>query len=212
MLVERWRRIESLFLEALEKSVDQRDVFLSEVCAGDQTMRREIESLLEHEVLARGFLESHQSGAPPRPHPIRDPELHGEHIGPYTVLDQLGAGGMGEVYKGRDERLDRYVAIKFIARRMAGDAASLERFGREARAASALNHPNICTVYDVGEWERRPFLVMECWRASRSKSASQTAPCRRTRPPPSLDRSLLRWRRRTRRGSCTAISSRPISS
>jgi TolB-like protein/tRNA A-37 threonylcarbamoyl transferase component Bud32 len=160
MLVARWRRIESLFHEALDKTPEERASFLDEACSGDHALRGEIESLLEHESLARSFLESDGSGAHPATVP-RDPVPAGEHIGPYTVMDPLGAGGMGEIYKARDQRLDRHVAIKFVSRRMAIDAASLERFEREARAASALNHPNICTLHDVGEFQGRPYLVME---------------------------------------------------
>jgi hypothetical protein len=160
MLAERWRRMESLFHDALEKSADERASFLDGACASDHAMRREIESLLQHENLARRFLESDESGAPPATAP-RDPVPVGERIGPYTVMEPLGAGGMGEVYKAHDQRLDRHVAIKFLSRCVADDAASLHRFEREARAASALNHPNICTLHDVGEFQGRPYLVME---------------------------------------------------
>jgi eukaryotic-like serine/threonine-protein kinase len=84
----------------------------------------------------------------------------GSKLGPYEVLAPIGKGGMGEVYKARDTRLDREVAVKVLPQSFATEAAR-ERFQREARAASALNHPNICAVYDVGESEGHPFLVME---------------------------------------------------
>src|ERR1700675_1752083 len=84
----------------------------------------------------------------------------GTRLGPYEILSPLGSGGMGEVYRARDPRLNRDIAIKVLPQAFATEAAR-ERFHREARAASALNHPNICAVHDVGEAAGHPFLVME---------------------------------------------------
>ena len=83
-------------------------------------------------------------------------------LGPYEILAPLGAGGMGEVYRARDTRLDRTVAIKILSQRLSIDPLRKQRFEREAKAISSLNHPHICTLYDIGQQDGIDFLVMEC--------------------------------------------------
>ena len=159
MLTDRWREIETLYNSACERKPEERRAYLESACGGDESLRLEVESLLAHEELAANFLETHESTT--LGNAVEASVPAGEQIGPYLVLEFLQKGGMGEVYKARDMRLDRTVAIKFLPRALAADPTAVERFQREVRAASSLNHPRICTVHDVGEFQGRPFLVME---------------------------------------------------
>jgi serine/threonine-protein kinase len=157
-LGERWAIIENLFHALWKLEPAERRSFLAQA-TDDEELRHEVESLLANEELAARFLESDQSEANEG---AQDSSVHpGETIGPYAILAFLKAGGMGEVYEARDTRLDRVVAIKFLPRAFATDPAALGRFQREARAASALNHPRICTIHDVGDYHGRPYFVME---------------------------------------------------
>jgi serine/threonine protein kinase/tetratricopeptide (TPR) repeat protein len=162
MTPQRQKHIEETVIHALELTGAARTAYLDSVCGTDSDLRREVESLLAQENRAATFLETPAFEAAARALAAGDSAtLSGRFVGPYRVDALLGAGGMGEVYRGWDTRLRRAVALKFLAREFLGDAAAIERFEREARAASALGHPNICTVYDIGETDSRPFIAME---------------------------------------------------
>ena len=135
----------------------------------------------------------------------------GTRLGPYEILSPLGAGGMGEVYRARDTRLDRSVAVKVLPAHLAQDPDRRARFEREARAASALNHPHICTIYDVGQQDGIDYLVMEHLEGETLADRLRRARCRRSRRCGSARRSRTRSTRPTARASSTATSSRATS-
>jgi serine/threonine protein kinase/tetratricopeptide (TPR) repeat protein len=156
MTPERWLQIESLYLEALDVPPADRAGFVRKASAGDEPLESEVTSLLAHH--DSGFLETPASRAAVRLMGRASGSLSGSQVGPYRLESLIGAGGMGEVYRALDTRLHRVLAIKVLADQAASPEAH-ERFTREARAASALNHPNICTVYDVGS--NPPYIAME---------------------------------------------------
>jgi eukaryotic-like serine/threonine-protein kinase len=166
MTPERWQMVRGILQSAMELRPAERDAFLDRECAADPSLRKDVDEYLSIDgKLDPEFLESpaaNQVGAPSTTAAGNTLLAAGTRLGPYEVQALLGAGGMGEVYRARDTRLNRTVAVKVIPRAMSTDPARLQRFEREARAIAALQHPNICTLHDVGRQDGMQFLVMEC--------------------------------------------------
>jgi serine/threonine protein kinase/Tfp pilus assembly protein PilF len=162
MTPERWQQIDQLFHAALAREPAKRTDFLASACVGDEPLRLEVESLLSFHEGAQSFIEkpagdvaaellgSHESGFEP-----------GQQLGNYRIVRQLGSGGMGEVYLADDMRLDRKIALKLLPPQFTIDASRVRRFEQEARAASALNHPNIVTIYEIGQSNSAHFIATE---------------------------------------------------
>jgi serine/threonine protein kinase len=164
MSSERWKKLDSLFHEALELRGHVREAYLTKACAGDEKLRREVESLLAYENQAEDFIESPALEVAARMMAERRDQsvAAGQMINQYQIISRLGAGGMGEVYLAEDTRLQRRVALKFLPSLGTQDEAHLRRFELEARAIAALSHPNVCTIHEVIETgEGRHCIVME---------------------------------------------------
>jgi len=153
MTPERYERVLELFHAATDLSATDRAAFLSQACAGDAELHREVQAMLAADAQSGGFLAKPPDdfAADMLAGPTYAPLAAGAQLGPYRIEGPLGAGGMGQIYKARDTRLGRAVAIKSLSEQFSG------QFEREAKAISTLNHPNICTLYDVGP----NYLVME---------------------------------------------------
>jgi serine/threonine protein kinase/Tol biopolymer transport system component len=160
---DRWQRIKAIFNSAQDRTFAERSDFLNEVCGDDPSLREEVEALLTADAGNDDFLSSPAyefaagmlAGEPSE-------FLAGQKIGRFEILCSLGAGGMGQIYLAHDANLGRKIALKLIAREFATDTRRVYRFEQEARAASALNHPNVCVIHDVGRTETgRHFIAME---------------------------------------------------
>src|SRR5437588_11129105 len=162
MKPDRWQQIEELYHAALERPAESRADFLRAACGDDEDLYREVESLLGFKSQAENFIEkpaleiaakavAADSGT----------SVIGKQIGNYQILSLLGQGGMGEVYLAQDTKLGRKVALKFLPSYSAANRDRLLRFEQEARAASALNHPNILTIHEIGEADGRRFIATE---------------------------------------------------
>ena len=165
----RWDELETLFGQALALPPEQRPAFLDEACAGDDALRAELASLLAHYEEAPAYFDDLGDAVPmpalpapenpPGPHNNAQETLLGATVSHYAILEELGAGGMGVVFRAEDTRLDRIAALKFLPSHLQTDEQAAARFIQEAKAASALDHPNICTIYDIGETDEGQIFI-----------------------------------------------------
>lgn len=162
MRPERWQQIETLYHATLEREPESRANFLAEACVGDAELHREVESLLASHDQAASFIEKPPADiAAGMMAEKQTGSMIGRTLGHYQIISLLGAGGMGEVYRARDLRLDRDVAVKILPEHLAQDTEALRRFEREAKAVAALTHPNILAIHDFGEEQGVIYAVME---------------------------------------------------
>jgi serine/threonine protein kinase len=158
----RWGRITDIYHATIARPPKERAMFLDEECHGDESLRKQVEAMVKSHERSGDFIESPAFAVAPELL-IEEPtgDLIGQLIGHYRIESLIGVGGMGEVFLARDERLGRKVALKFLPERLTADKMQLSRFESEARAASALNHPNILTVYEIGAEGNRQFIATE---------------------------------------------------
>src|SRR5215470_15881047 len=161
MRPDEWQRCVEIFSAALERQPEERAAFVDHACADDESLQREVMMLLRSHEESGDFISA--------PAFVGEPELLGDdrdaligtHIGPYRVESVLGSGGMGVVYLARDERLGRKVGLKLLPQSLIADMTHLSRLEREARTASALNHPNIVTIHDIGSDHATHYIASE---------------------------------------------------
>src|SRR4030095_6657268 len=162
MKPERWQQLDSMFHSALRREPAERPAFLEEACVGDKSLRLQVEALLAAHEEAGSFIEKPALEVEARS--VADDQGEsavGHTIGHYKILSSLGVGGMGEVYLAEDSNLGRRIALKILPAEFTRDIDRVRRFQQEARGASALNHPNIITIYEIGQLEDRHFMATE---------------------------------------------------
>src|SRR6266576_5656296 len=161
MKPERWQQMKPILQSALKHEPGERSAFLAAACAGDESLRKQVESFIISHEQAGGFIESPAVEFMANSLEDEADSLAGQSFGPYQIKSRIGTGGMGEVYLAQDSRLGRKVALKMLPDYFTRDDDRVRRFQQEARAASALNHPNILTIYEIGEIGSRHFIATE---------------------------------------------------
>jgi serine/threonine protein kinase len=188
---DRWRQVDLLLEEAIEIPPEHRSAFLDRACSADPGLRRDIDALLQAHQKSDSFLNETAMEMRAKQIAVDQPaSLIGRRLDHYQVLALIGAGGMGEVYRAQDVRLDREVAIKVLPEHLAQDPVALARFEREAKAVAALSHPNILAIHDVGLQEGIRYAVMELLEGENLRER--------------LGRSVLSWRETVEIGAAIA--------
>src|SRR4029434_1840944 len=163
MTPEQWQQVDEVFHSALAHEPGERTAFLAQACRGDEVLLREVESLISFHDDSASFIETPAGDVAAELLVKKRPPglVSGEHLAHYRVLSSLGAGGMGDVYLAEDTRLGRQIALKVLPAQYTTHADRVSRIDQEARAASALNHPNIVTIHEIGRADSWHFIATE---------------------------------------------------